>query len=81
MSPPAPTSDASSAVGRPARTTSGLAIVGIYGTRLIREECAQLACTNGLKPSASRAVGGRRIRIGTQGRIGAIPCCQLGGRP
>ena len=62
-----------SAVGRPARTTSGLAIVGIYGTRLIREECAQLACTNGLRPSASLAADGRRIRSGMQSEIGAFP--------
>ena len=34
-------------------------------TRSTREECAQPAFTNGLKPSAFRADNGRRIPVGT----------------
>ena len=48
----------------PARKTCGLAPADMNGTRSIREECAPPASISGLKPSASLAVAGRRIRIG-----------------
>jgi hypothetical protein len=47
-----------------ARKTSGPAHADTVGTHLTREESALRACTSGAKRSASRAVGGRRIRIG-----------------
>ena len=55
---------ARSAAGRPVRKTAGLAPAGMNGTRSTREECVPLACTNGLKLSASRVDYGRRIRTG-----------------
>jgi hypothetical protein len=53
-----------SAVGRPAKTTNGFAPAATSGTRSRPEASAQPACTSGLKPSASLAADGRRIRIG-----------------
>src|ERR1022692_2930875 len=58
-------SAAPNVVGRLARKTAGVAPAGICGTRSIREECVQRACTNGLQPSAPSVADGRRILIGT----------------
>jgi len=66
--PPALASDARSAVGRPARKTSGSAPAGSSGIHSTLGESAQPACTNRLRPSASRAADGRRIRCGTRNR-------------
>jgi hypothetical protein len=57
-------SAARSAAGRPAKRTSGSALAAMSGTRSTREASAQLACTSGLKRSASRAADGRLIRSG-----------------
>jgi hypothetical protein len=54
-------SGARSAAGRLERKTSGSAPAGTSGTRSIREVYAQPASTSGLRPSASRAVDGRRV--------------------
>jgi hypothetical protein len=62
--PMAPASGAPSAADRPARKTNGSAPAGASGTRSIREPSARRACTNGLKPNASRALAGRHIRTG-----------------
>ena len=70
----APASAARSAAGRPARKTDGFVTAAISGTRSTPEASAQRACTNGVKHSVSRVSGGRRIRSGMQGKIGAIPC-------
>ena len=56
--------DVHSVAGRPVRKTTGLVAADTNGTALIREECAQPACTSGLKLSASLAADGRRVRIG-----------------
>ena len=61
---PAPASGARCAAGRRAKKTNGSAPADTNGTRSTREECVPLACTSGLRPSASRAAAGRRIRIG-----------------
>ena len=45
-------------------TARGFAPAATSGTRSKREASAQPACTNGLKPSASRAADGRRTRSG-----------------
>jgi hypothetical protein len=58
------TSDAPSAAGRRVRKTAGAANAGTFGTRSIREACAQLAFTSGLKRSAFRVAAGHRIRSG-----------------
>ena len=47
----------------------------IRGIPLIREASAPRAFISGLKRSASHAADGRLIPSGTQGKIGAIPCC------
>lgn len=52
----------------PARKTSGLVTADTNGTRLIREACAQPACTNGLQHTALLAADGRRIRTGMRNR-------------
>jgi hypothetical protein len=62
--------DARFAVGRPAKTTAGLALAAMNGTRLIPEECARRAFINGLRRSALRAMSGRRIPIGTRNKDG-----------
>jgi hypothetical protein len=61
---PALASAARYAAGRPAKTTAGLALVGMNGTLSIREECAPLAFINGLRRSVSSVVAGRRTRTG-----------------
>jgi hypothetical protein len=61
-------SDARSAVGLPAKKTSGSAPAVMGGTRSTREECAQPVFTSGLKLSASSAADGRRILNGTGNR-------------
>src|SRR5215469_10510387 len=53
------------AAGRLGKKTNGSASGAMIGIHSRREASAQLAFTNGLKPSASLAAGGRRIRIGT----------------
>jgi hypothetical protein len=58
-------SAARSAAGCPERKTNGSASADIRGIALIREASAQRAFTSGLRPSASLATDGRRIRIGT----------------
>jgi hypothetical protein len=63
--PPAPASGAHSAVGRHGNTTVGRVAAAIYGTHLTRAGFVPSASTSGNRPSASRAPGGRRIRIGT----------------
>jgi hypothetical protein len=60
----APESGARSAVGRHARMTVGRVAAATFGTRSTPEACAQPACTSGLRRSASRVCGGRRIQIG-----------------
>jgi hypothetical protein len=70
---PTHASAARSAAGRPGKRTSGSAPVAMSGTRSTREASAQPACTSGLKPSAFRALAGRRIRIGTRHRRSAMP--------
>jgi hypothetical protein len=62
--PPVRGSAARSAAGLHARKINGSAHADTNGTRLIREACAQLACTSGRKLSAFRAAGGRRILSG-----------------
>jgi hypothetical protein len=58
-------SDVRCAAGRLAKKTDGLVTAATNGTLSIREEPVQLVCTNELKPSASRAVGGRGTLCGT----------------
>ena len=48
----------------PRKETDGLAHAGICGTRSIREECVQRACTSGLLHSAPSVATGRSIRSG-----------------
>jgi hypothetical protein len=55
---------ARSVVGRPARTTAGLARAAMSGTRSTREESARRASTRGLQPSVSLAPAGRRTPTG-----------------
>ena len=55
--------DARFAVGRPARTINGL-VLATRGTHSTQEECVPPVSTNGLQPSASHALAGRRTRIG-----------------
>ena len=57
------------AAGRPAKKTNGSAPAGTSGTHSTLEASAQLACTSGLKPSASLAPDGRSIPIGTPIRV------------
>lgn len=52
-----------SAAGRPAKRTNGFVLADVSGTYSTREECAPAAFTSRLRPSAFRAVGGRRIRM------------------
>ena len=59
-------SDVPNVVGRHARTTAGLAPVGMSGTHSIPEACAPPASIVGLRPSASSVAAGRRIRSGTR---------------
>jgi hypothetical protein len=56
-------SAARSAAGRPGKRTDGLVTAGMNGTPSTREESAQPASTNGLKPSAYHVADGRRTRI------------------
>jgi hypothetical protein len=55
---------AHSAAGLHVKTTRGLATADIVGTRLTRAASPPHAFSSGLKPSASPARSGRRIRIG-----------------
>jgi hypothetical protein len=57
-------SAARSAAGRLEKKINGSATAVIRGTRSTLEACAQPACISGQRPSASRAVDGRRIRCG-----------------
>ena len=57
----------------PRKETAGLAPAATSGIRSIREECVQRAFISGLRPSASRAVGGRRIRIGMRSDRTPVP--------
>jgi hypothetical protein len=50
--------------GHRAKKTNGSAPAALSGTLSTRDESAQPASKNGLKPSAFRAVGGRLIRSG-----------------
>ena len=59
-------------VGRPARKTSGPVAAVTFGTRSIREECVQRACTNGLQPSAPSVAAGRRILIGMRSKSASL---------
>jgi len=52
----------------PARKIAGLVAAAMSGIRSTPEECAPPAFTSGLKHSASRAVIGRRIRIGMRSK-------------
>jgi hypothetical protein len=69
-------SGAHSAVGRPARVTSGLAPAATSGTRLTREECAPPAFISGLRHNAFRVPTGRYIRLGIRidSRVKDAPC-------
>jgi hypothetical protein len=51
-------------VGRYAKATCGLALVGTRGTPSIPEECALPVFTSGPQHSACRVATGRRIPIG-----------------
>jgi hypothetical protein len=53
-----------SAAGLHVKTTRGLATAGIVATRLTRAASPPHAFSSGLRPSASPARSGRRIRIG-----------------
>jgi hypothetical protein len=53
-----------SAAGRRATKTNGFAPAAMSGTPSTPEGSVPPACTSGLRPSASRAHGGRRIRSG-----------------
>ena len=55
---------ARSAAGRPTKKISGLAPAAMSGTLSTREASAQPVSTSGLRPSASLAADGRRIRSG-----------------
>jgi hypothetical protein len=55
---------ARSVVGRPARTTAGLARAAMSGTRSTQEESARRASTRGLQPSVALATAGRRTPTG-----------------
>jgi hypothetical protein len=79
LPPPAPASGARSVVGRPARTTSGLAPAATSGIRSTQEECVPPVFTSGLQHSVSRVPGGRRISIGI--RIKRAPnWCGIGSK-
>jgi len=62
--PPALASGARAAVGRPAMKTDGSVSAAMNGIHSRPGEFAQRAFTYGLRPSASHAGDGRRIRIG-----------------
>ena len=62
-------SAARSAGGRPARMTCGLAPAVMSGIRSTPEECAPLAFTTGLQPSASSVAAGRCTRIGMRSNL------------
>jgi hypothetical protein len=64
LDPSGPASGAPNAVGRPAMTTIGPVTAATSGIRSTQEECAPPAFISGLRHSASRVAGGRRIRIG-----------------
>jgi hypothetical protein len=64
QTPPALSSDARYAVGRPARRTAGLAPAGMNGTRSTLAGYARRASINGVRRSASRVRAGRRIQTG-----------------
>src|SRR5580704_2718552 len=61
---PALASAARSAVGHLGSKTAGPASAATYGTHLTPGEFAPPVFISGLQPSAARASGGRRIRIG-----------------
>src|SRR6266568_1313531 len=61
--------DARFAVGRPARTITGLVLAATRGIRSTREGCAPPACTIGLQRSASLVHAGRRIPTGIRYEI------------
>jgi hypothetical protein len=62
-------SAARSAPGRPAKKTSGPAPAATPGTRSTPEGFSPPVSTVGLRPNASRAPDGRRIRIGTRNNL------------
>ena len=57
------------AVGRPARTITGLVLAATRGIRSTWEGCAPPACTIGLQRSASLVRAGRRIPTGISHEI------------
>lgn len=63
---------ARSALGHLARKTAGSAPAALSGTRSTLAGSARRACTSGLKLSASRALAGRCIHIGTRIRENSI---------
>ena len=71
---------ARSAAGRRAKKTNGFAPAAMSGILSTREASALRACTTGVRPSASRAHGGRRIRSGMQREIVAAHTA-MGGHP
>ncbi len=75
---PARASAARSAAGRRERKTCGLVAAAMSGIRSQRAGFARRAFTNGLRPSASLVLGGRRTPIGMQNseatRIFCNPC-------
>ena len=62
--PSGPRSAARSAAGRRAKKTDGSAPAATNGTLSIQEKCVKPASISGLRPSASLAGDGRRIRSG-----------------
>lgn len=56
-----------SAAGRHIKRTNGFAPAAMSGTPRTRAASAHTVCTGGLKPGASRAPAGHRIRIGMHG--------------
>jgi hypothetical protein len=64
VSPIPRASAAHSAAGRHGKKTNGFATADTSGTPSTREASAQPVSISGLKPSASCAADGRRIRIG-----------------
>jgi hypothetical protein len=74
---PALAYDVHYAVGRPARTTAGLARAAMSGTRSTQEESARRASTRGLQPNISLAPAGRRTPTGIRpDTLGA--CVKIG---
>jgi len=66
--PSGPVSAALIAAGHSGKRTSSSALAGTHGTRPILRVFVQGVFTSGLRPSASRAVDGRRIRTGMRVR-------------